>query len=105
MWTKIFPVALTISVAAAFGTPVGDASTECSPESITQTVQAVDYALSVYFDKYPEANEVITQAYLQPESVGAASIKAYFAAHPQQDRELKDIMAPVDDKRRECRTV
>jgi hemophore-related protein len=48
---------------------------------------------------------VITQAYTQPEPVGAANIKAYFGAHPQQDRELQDIMAPIDKKRQECKTV
>ncbi|WP_078284663.1 hemophore-related protein [Mycobacteroides chelonae] len=98
--------ALVISAASAVvGAPIGHASTDCSPESVAQTIQAANNALSVYFGKYPKANEVITQAYMQPESVGAANIKAYFGAHPQQDRELQDIMAPIDKKRQECKTV
>lgn len=106
MRTKIPLATLAIPVVAAMiQTPAADASTDCSRESVAQVIQAADASLSVYFDKYPEANEVITQAYTQPESVGASKIKAYFAAHPQQDQELQDIMAPVDDKRRECRTV
>lgn len=101
-----FIAALTVSVVTAvMGAPPGHASTGCSQEGTAQAVQATNNALSIYFDKYPEANAVITDAYLQPEAVGASNIRAYFAAHPQQDRELKDIMAPLDDKKRECRTV
>ncbi|OHU65019.1 hemophore-related protein [Mycobacteroides chelonae] len=106
MSNKTILAALVISAASALvGAPVAHASTDCSPESVTQTIRAADNALSVYFAKYPQANEVITQAYTQPESVGAANIKAYFGAHPQQDRELQDIMAPIDKKRQECKTA
>ncbi|WP_185715245.1 hemophore-related protein [Mycobacteroides abscessus] len=101
-----FIAALTVSaVTAVISAPPGHASTDCSQEGIAQAVQATNSALGIYFDRYPEANAVITDAYLQPESVGASNIRAYFVAHPQQDRELKDIMAPLDDKKRECRTV
>lgn len=92
-------------VAAVVGAPSVHASTDCSEEGIAQVVQATNNALGVYFDRYPEANAVITEAYVQPESVGASNIRAYFAAHPQQDRELKDIMAPLDGQKRECKTV
>jgi heme-binding protein len=106
MRIKTLLAALTIPIVTAVTqTPVAGASTDCSRESVAQVIQATDSALSVYFDKYPEANEVITDAYLQPESVGASNIKAYFAAHPQQNQELQEIMAPIDEKRRECRTV
>ncbi|CPS14729.1 Conserved exported protein of uncharacterised function [Mycobacteroides abscessus subsp. bolletii] len=101
-----FIAALAVSVVTAvIGALPGHASTDCSQEGIARVVQATNNALSMYFDKYPEANAVITDAYVQPESVGASNIRAYFAAHPQQDRELKDIMSPLDDKKRECRTV
>ncbi|WP_285031426.1 heme-binding protein [Mycolicibacterium sp. lyk4-40-TYG-92] len=78
------------------------AETDCTPESVANTVSSATGAASNYLTAHPDANQVVVAAYSQPRPVASANLRAYFTAHPQQYQDLRGILAPIGDTQQRC---
>jgi hemophore-related protein len=89
--------------AATVVAPSASATSDgCSAEALAGTVSSVTGSAHQYLDAHPDANDVVTAAYGQPQPVAAANLRGYFTAHPQEYVELRGILAPIGDKQRQC---
>ena len=78
------------------------AETDCSPDSVANTVSSATGAASNYLTAQPDANQVVVASYSQPRPVASANLRAYFTAHPQQYQDLRGILAPIGDTQQRC---
>jgi heme-binding protein len=87
---------------ALLASPAASAAPDCSAGAVAGTVSSVTGSARQFLDSHPAANDVVTAAYTQPRAQAAANIRAYFTAHPQEYYQLRDILAPIGDKQRQC---
>lgn len=93
----------TVPVCVGLVTPTtAGAETDCSPETVANTVSSATGAASTYLTAHPDANQVAVAAYSQPRPVASANLRAYFTAHPQQYQDLRGILAPIGDTQQRC---
>ena len=91
--------------AATIGTPSAWAAPDCSPAGVASTVSSVTGSANQYLDSHPGANAVVTAAKNEPRPQAATDLRTYFTAHPQEYVELRGILAPIGDTRRQCNTT
>lgn len=102
-FTGLIPVLATVPVCLSLVTPsTATAETDCSPESVANTVSSATGAASNYLTAHPDANQVVVAAYSQPRPQASANLRAYFTAHPQQYQDLRGILAPIGDTQQRC---
>jgi hemophore-related protein len=82
--------------------PSAAAAPDCSPAGVNATVSSAEGAAQQYLAGHPEANQVVTAAYGQPQPQAASSLRGYFTAHPQEYYDLRGILAPIGDTERQC---
>jgi heme-binding protein len=83
--------------ATALAAPEG-----CTADAVAATVSSVTGSAQQYLGSHPAANQVVTAAYGQPRPQAADDVRAYFTANPQEYYELRDILAPLGEKQRQC---
>ena len=89
-------------VAATIALPTASAQPECTASGLTDALGTVSSATSAYLSSHPGANDVITNAGGLPPGDGENSIRAYFAAHPQEWVDLRNIAQPLRSLRQQC---
>lgn len=101
---NILSVALLVGGAAAavIVAPSAAAVPDCSPGTLSNTVESTTGAARQYLQNHPETNDVVTVSQNQPRPVAAANLRSYFTAHPQEYYELRGILAPIGDAQRAC---
>ncbi len=101
--TGLLPALAAVPVCLSLVTPAtAAAETDCSPDSVANTVSSATGAASNYLTAHPEANQVVVASYSQPRPVASANLRAYFTAHPQQYQDLRGILAPIGDTQQRC---
>lgn len=93
-------IAATVLVA-----PNATAAPDCSPATLTNTVDVITGSARQYLQDHPGANDVVTAAQSQPRPVAAANVRGYFTAHPQEYYDLRGILTPIGDAQRQCNTT
>jgi hemophore-related protein len=69
---------------------------------LSSTLGPVASATGDYLASHPDANQVVTAAGALPAQEAEKSIKIFFATHPQQWVELRNIARPLADLRQAC---
>ena len=87
----------TIAAPTAAATPPG-----CSEDEVSNTVTSSIGSARQYLDTHPGANQVVMAAISQSQPQAAANVRGYFTANPQEYYELRGILAPIGDRRRQC---
>lgn len=101
--TGICAGALLAGVAVAtLAAPNAVAAPDCSPEAVSGTVGSVTGAAHQYLDAHPGAKGALYSAPNRPVSQAASDIRGYFTANPQEYYELRNILAPIGEKQRQC---
>ena len=90
------------AVAAMIAAPAASAAPDCSPSGVANIVSSVTGSALDYLNNHPGANQVVTAAYSQPQSVAAGNLRSYFTANPTEYYELRGILAPIGDTQRQC---
>jgi hemophore-related protein len=89
--------------AATIAAPSATAAPEqCSAREVAGTVSSVWGSARQYLNDHPGANRVVTAALSQPRPQAEADVRGYFTANPQEYYELRDILAPIGEKQRQC---
>lgn len=102
-FTSLTPVLAAVPLCLGLITPAtAIAETDCSPESVANTVSSATGAASNYLTAHPDANQVVVASYSQPRPMASANLRAYFTAHPQQYQDLRGILAPIGDTQQRC---
>jgi len=102
-FTGLIPVLAAVPMCLGLVTPTtAGAESDCSPDSVANTVSSATGAASNYLTAHPDANQVVVAAYSQPRPVASANLRAYFTAHPQQYQDLRGILAPIGDTQQRC---
>jgi heme-binding protein len=90
---------------AAIVMPVANAEPDtasCSASSVASTIGTVSTSTSSYLAAHPETNKKFTDIAKLPKAEAQESFKAYFAANPQVENDLKAIQQPVVELSTEC---
>ena len=58
-----------------------------------------------HLDGHPDANLAAFTASKQSHAQAAATLRDYFSTHPQAYRDLRRILAPIDDTERQCQVT
>nr|WP_173675058.1 heme-binding protein [Mycolicibacter terrae] len=97
--------ATTTVVATLIAAPAASAAPDCSPASVTSTVDSVTGSARQYLSAHPGADAVVSRAISSPRPQAAADVRSYFTAHPQEYYELRGILAPIGETQRQCQTT
>ena len=89
-------------VAATTALPTASAQPECTASGLSTTLGSVASATGGYLSTHPGANDVVTNAGPMSPQDGENSIRAYFAAHPQEWNVLRGIAEPLRSLRAQC---
>jgi hemophore-related protein len=101
--TGLIPVLAAVPMCLGLVAPAtAVAESDCSPDSVANSVSSATGAASNYLTAHPDANQVVVAAYSQPRPVASANLRAYFTAHPQQYQDLRGILAPIGDTQQRC---
>jgi hemophore-related protein len=74
----------------------------CTAAGLANTLSGVTAAAGQYLDAHPDANDAITGAGSESPEQAQASLRAYFAGHPQEYADLRGIAQPLVDLRNSC---
>jgi hemophore-related protein len=88
--------------AATIALPTAYAEPQCTAAGLSDALGSVATQTGQYLASHPDANQVVTDAGTLPPQEGEASIRTYFAAHPQQWAELQTIARPLASLRQGC---
>jgi hemophore-related protein len=89
--------------AATIAAPAASAAPDtCSAAEVTGTVSSVWGSARQYLNDHPGANRVLMAALSQPRPQAESDVRGYFTANPQEYYELRDILAPIGEKQRQC---
>ncbi|HUO36955.1 MAG TPA: heme-binding protein [Mycobacterium sp.] len=89
--------------AAAIGAPAADAQpATCTAAGLATTVSSVTGAAGQYLNAHQDVNDALTNAGSQSPGDAEASLRGYFAAHPQEFIELRGIAQPLTNLRNQC---
>jgi hemophore-related protein len=94
--------ALGVLAAATIALPSASAQPECTAAVLSSTLGPVASATGDYLASHPDANQVVTAAGALPPQEAEKSIKIFFATHPQQWIDLRNIARPLADLRQAC---
>jgi hemophore-related protein len=93
--------ALGAAGAATIGIPAANAQ-PCTAAGLATTVSSVTGAAGQYLDSHQDINDVLTRAGSQSPGDAQASLRSYFAAHPQEFNDLRGIAQPLTNLRSQC---
>lgn len=89
--------AATIAAPSAAATPEG-----CSLSEVADTASATWSEARQYLNAHPDANRVVTAAFNQPRPQAETEVRNYFTANSGEYYELRNILAPIGEKQRQC---
>lgn len=88
--------------AATIAMPTAAAQPQCTAAGLSNAIGTVSTATSGYLASHPGANDAVTNAGALPGGDAENSIRAYFAAHPQEWGDLQRIAQPLRALRQQC---
>lgn len=102
-FTRLSGVVIGGLAAATVAAPIAAATPDvCSGSGVADTVSSVTGAAQQYLSTHPGAGQVLYAAARQSPGQAQADIRGYFTANPQEYYELRGIVAPIGDVRRQC---
>jgi heme-binding protein len=93
--------AVSLIAAGTVALPVASA-VPCKASGFASTASGVLASAGSYLDAHPGADDVLTASANQPEGEAQSSVRAYFAAHPNEFLDLQNIVAPIKNVRSQC---
>jgi hemophore-related protein len=87
-------------VAVTIALPTAGAQPGCTAAGLSNAIGVVSTQTGEYLAGHPGANDAVTNAGAAPDPEG--SIRAYFAAHPQEWGDLQRIAQPLRALRQQC---
>ncbi|MBV9089294.1 MAG: heme-binding protein [Mycobacteriaceae bacterium] len=94
--------ALGAAAAATIGVPAASADPACTAAGLANTVSSVTGAAGQYLNAHQDVNDALTRAGTQSPGDAQASLRSYFAGHPQEFNDLRGIAQPLTALRSEC---
>jgi heme-binding protein len=88
--------------AATIALPMASAQPQCTAAGLSSALGSVASETGEYLAARPGANNVVTNAGALTSGEAENSIRAYFAAHPQEWAELQRIAQPLRGLRQQC---
>lgn len=79
-----------------------DSNQQCAPDALAMTAAYSTGSARQYLASHPQTDNAVTAAQNQPRADGSATLRGYFSNHPQEYRDLRDILAPTGDAQRQC---
>ena len=99
----VFATTALGAAAATIGVPAAGAQPgPCTAAGLASTVSSVTGAAGQYLDTHQDVNNALTSAGSQVPNDAEASLRAYFAAHPQEFNDLRGIAQPLTNLRSQC---
>lgn len=89
-------------VAGTIALPAAAAQPQCTASGLSNALGSVASATSGYLASHQGANDVVTNAGAMSPQDSENSIRAYFAAHPQEWNDLRGIAEPLRSLRAQC---
>jgi heme-binding protein len=92
------------AAAATVAAPAANAA-PCTAAGLADTVSTVTGAAAAYLNSHPDADQALTAAGTQAPADAQASLKTYFATHPQEFADLRGIAQPLTALRAQCNST
>lgn len=94
--------AIIAPVASAQPAPAPAPNADCSASSVAGTVSTAAASEGAYLTANPQTNEALSRISTEPQAQAQQAYKAFFAANPQVEDQLKAIHEPVSALKDRC---